>query len=60
MCKKQTLYPKKQNKFLETTILLLKQPVFWLYIGILILFIIAIYIAWQESITFFVYNRGGL
>ena len=50
----------KINKYTEVLKILIKDPSFWVMIGISIIFIIAIAFAINESISYFVYNTGGI
>lgn len=54
------LEKKKENEKIKFMKMMLKSKEFWLILIITLIFIIAIIFAIKESISYLVYNNGGL
>lgn len=54
------LEKKKENEKIKFIKMMLKSKEFWIILIIMIIFIIAIIFAIKESISYLVYNNGGL
>ena len=58
--KQVRLQKKEENEKIKFIKMLLKSKEFWIILIITIIFIIAIIFAIKESISYLVYNNGGL
>ena len=54
------LEKKKENEKIKFMKMMLKSKEFWIILIVMIIFIIAIIFAIKESISYLVYNNGGL